>query len=109
MALEKNKYTRLQNVKNIGRDEVVSFDQTISRLEEDIRKLKIEYDIYFGGGVKRPPHEARARFESQLKRLADDRSMTFAQRFLYNSLMSRFTSFRELWRRNFKQRGEDFF
>jgi hypothetical protein len=84
-----------------------SLDQEILRLEDSIRKLKIDFDIYFNGSSKRPPLEARARLESQIKRIADDRTLTYAQRYKLNSIVSRFTSYRELWRRALKARGEE--
>ncbi|HEY0426475.1 MAG TPA: hypothetical protein VGC76_01590 [Pyrinomonadaceae bacterium] len=88
-------------------EEAASLDQQIARLEEDIRKLKIDFDIYFNGGTKRPPLEARARLESNIKRIADDRNLTYAQRYQFNSVISRFTSYRELWRRILKTKGEE--
>jgi hypothetical protein len=88
-------------------DAAANLDQTISRMEEDLRKLKIEFDIYFNGASKRPPLEARARLDAQIKRILDDRSLTFAQRFAFNALVSRFNSYRELWRRQLKARGEE--
>ncbi len=88
-------------------DDSVNLDQQLGRIEEDIRRLKIEFDVFFNGGSKRPPLEARARLESNLKRLSDDRSLTFAQRYQFNALVSRFTSYRELWRRMLKLRGEE--
>jgi hypothetical protein len=84
-----------------------SVDQEILRLEDSIRKLKIDFEIYFNGATKRPPLEARARLESQIKRIADDRTLTYAQRYKLSSLVSRFTSYRELWRRALKARGEE--
>ena len=88
-------------------EQTAAVDQQISRLEDDIRKLKIEFDIYFNGSTKRPPLEARARLESQIKRLSDNRQLTFAQRYQLNMLVSRFTSYRELWRRTLRSRGDD--
>ena len=88
-------------------EEAAQLDQQIGRLEDDIRKLKIDFDIYFNGGSKRPPLEARARLDANLKRLADDRNLTFAQRYQFNMVVSRFTSYRELWRRLLKKRGEE--
>ena len=88
-------------------EEAASLDQQIARLEDDIRKLKIDFDIYFNGGSKRPPLESRARLEANLKRLADDRNLSYAQRYQFNMIVSRFTSYRELWRRLLKKRGEE--
>lgn len=88
-------------------EEAMEFDQKLSRLEDDIRKLKIEFDIYFNGAARRAPLEARARLESNIKRIADDRNLTFAQRYYFNTLVSRFTSYRELWRRTLKAKGEE--
>jgi hypothetical protein len=87
-------------------DQVANNDQALAKLDDDIRRLKIDFGIYFNGGLKRPPHEARGRVESQLKRLADDRNLSYAQRFILNNIVSRYTSYRDLWRRNFKDRGE---
>lgn len=104
MAIVGNTLYRQERSKQ---DEIADIDQQISRLEENIRKLKIDFDIYFNGGAKRPPLEARARLESNIKRIADDRNLSYAQRYQFNSLASRFTSYRELWRRLLKAKGEE--
>lgn len=104
MAIIGNKLDRGVQTK---REDAIELDQQLSRLEDDIRKLKIDFDIYFNGAVKRAPLEARARLESRLKRIADNRNLTFAQRYYFNTLVSRFTSYRELWRRTLKARGDD--
>lgn len=92
--------------KNLGRDEMISIEQQLARLEEDIRKLKIEFGIYFNGGTKRAPHEFRGRVEASVKRLSDNRNLNSVERYQFNALVSRYVSFRELWRRNLKARGE---
>ena len=81
-------------------------DQELTRLEEDIRRLRVEFDIFFNGGSKRPPYDTKGRVETLLKRLADDRTLTFAQRYRYNSLCARYNAFRELWRRTMQGREE---
>jgi hypothetical protein len=78
----------------------LTIDEYLDQIEEDMRRLKIEFDIYFNGASKRPPYDTKMRVEMIIKRLSDDRTMSFAHRFRYNSLVSRYTSFRELWRRN---------
>lgn len=104
MAFIGNKLYRQTNTKL---EETAQIDQQLVRIEEEIRKLKIDFDIYFNNGVKRPPLEARARLEANLKRIADDRNLSYAQRYQFNTLVSRFTSYRELWRRMLKKRGEE--
>ena len=109
MAIRDNKFVRqAENLakKNLNGEETLSIDAQLVRLEEDIRKLKIEFDIFFNGGVKRAPYDTKNRVETVIKRLADERSLTFAQRYFYNSLVARYTSFRELWRRTMQGREE---
>jgi hypothetical protein len=81
-------------------------DEQLTRLEEDIRKLRVEFDIFFNGASKRPPYDTKGRVETLLKRLGDDRTLTFAQRYRYNSLTARYTAFRDLWRRMMQGREE---
>ena len=81
-------------------------DQQLTRLEDDIRHLRIEFDIFFNGNAKRPPYETKGRVETLLKRLGDDRTLTFAQRYRYNSLAARYNAFRDLWRRTMQGREE---
>jgi hypothetical protein len=83
-----------------------TIEDRLARLEEEIRRLKIEYDVYFNGGTKRPPYDSKMRVESHLKRLGDDRTLNFAQRYHYNSLATRYASFREMWRRTLQDREE---
>ena len=94
----KNKYA--------GGESQPSADEQLTRLEDDIRKLKIEFDIFFNGATKRPPYETKGRVETLLKRLGDDRTLTFAQRYRYNSLTARYNAFRDLWRRTMQGREE---
>jgi hypothetical protein len=82
-------------------------DQDLDRLENEIRRLKIEYDIYFNGGTIRPPLDTKGRVETSIKRLYDSRGMSFSQRFRYNSLVARYNVMRELWRRQTQEREEN--
>jgi hypothetical protein len=81
-------------------------DEQLTRLEDDIRRLRIEFDIFFNGAAKRPPYDTKGRVETLLKRLGDDRTLTFAQRYRYNSLAARYNAFRDLWRRTMQGREE---
>ena len=90
----------------VQRDAQPTVEEQLVRLEDDIRRLKVEFDIYFNGASKRPPYDTKGRVETLIKRLADDRTLTFAQRYQYNSLTARYTSFMQLWRRTMQEREE---
>lgn len=83
-----------------------TIDEQLTRLEEDLRKLKVEFDIFFNGASKRPPFDTKSRVETQIKRLFDERQMPYAQRYRYNTLVARYVALRELWRRNVQEREE---
>ncbi|HKP69769.1 MAG TPA: hypothetical protein VJV05_10845 [Pyrinomonadaceae bacterium] len=104
-----NKATNMYRQSPSRLEEAAAVDKQLGKLEDDIRRLKIEFDIFFNGAVKRPPLEARARLESQIKRMLDNRGLTYGQRYKLNSLVARFTSYRELWRRTMRSKGEELF
>src|SRR5512145_3287490 len=81
-------------------------DQELTILEDGIRRLKIEYEIFFNGGAKRLPYDLRWRVESLIKKYSDFGKMTFAQRFRYNTLVAKFQSYSDLWRRMVKSKEE---
>ena len=82
------------------------FEIELDRLEYEIRRLKVEYDIFFNGGALRPPNDTKGRVETAIKRIYDNRGMSFGQRFRYNSLVARYNVMRELWRRQTQGREE---
>jgi hypothetical protein len=81
-------------------------DEELNKLEDSLRRLKIEYDIYFNGGSKRPPTDSQWRVETMIKRLQDESRMNFGQRFRFNGLAQRYSLFSELWRQRLKTREE---
>jgi len=108
VGIRDNRLIRAQhNARKIGvLDDQPSVEEQLSRLEEDIRRLKIEFDIYFNGAAKRPPYDTKNRVETIIKRLTDDRTLTYAQRYHFTSLASRYNAFRDLWRRTLQGREE---
>jgi hypothetical protein len=92
--------------KVVQRDQQPTVEEQLVRLEDDIRRLKVEFDTYFNGAAKRPPYDTKGRVETVIKRLADERTLSYAQRYHYNSLVARYTSFMQLWRRTMQEREE---
>ncbi len=76
-----------------------NYDEDLTSLEDWLRRLKVEYDIFFNGHRKKPPEDLRLRLEKLVKKLSESSGMSFAQRFKYNTLIGRYYVYRDLWRR----------
>ena len=86
---------------------MATIDEELSQLERDIRQLKIEYDMYFGGGRKRPPTEVEWRIDLMVKRYAERAGeLKFAQRFRYNNLSQTYAKYKDVFRKRMSQREE---
>jgi hypothetical protein len=87
----------------------VTVDEEISQLEDALRRLKIEYDVFFGGGKKTPPNDLEWRVQSLIKKYSDNGSkMTYPQRFRYNAIAQRHALFSDLWRQKLKIKEEGY-
>jgi len=75
------------------------YDEDLANLEEWIRRLKIEYHIFFTGNRKKPPEDLKLRVEKLVKKLSECSDLSFSQRFRFNTLITRFYVYRDLWRR----------
>ena len=84
----------------------MTVDEELTQLEESLRRLKIEFDIYFNSGSQRPPNDTQWRVESLIKKFSDSTKLTFAQRFRYNAIAQRYAVFNDLWRQRVKAREE---
>jgi hypothetical protein len=86
---------------------MVTIDEELAQLERDIRQLKIEYDMYFGGGRKRPPTEIEWRIELIVKRYAErSGELKYGQRFRYNNLSQSYAKYKDVFRKRLQQREE---
>src|SRR5271169_359603 len=84
-----------------------TIDEELSQLERDIRQLKIEYDMYFGGGRKRPPTEIEWRIELIVKRYGErGGDLKYNQRFRFSNLSQTYAKYKEVFRKRVAQREE---
>jgi hypothetical protein len=86
----------------------LTIDEELNSLEENVRRLKIEYDVYFGGGAKRPPAETEWRVQNLLKKYSDGSKLSFAQRFKFNTIQQRYAKYADLWRQKAKIKEEGY-
>jgi len=86
---------------------MATIDEDLSQLERDIRQLKIEYDMYFGGGRKRPPTEIEWRIDLLVKRYGErGGDMKFGQRFRFGNLAQTYAKYKDIFRKRLAQREE---
>jgi hypothetical protein len=82
-------------------------DEEFNKLDDDIRRLKIEYEVYFNGGAPRPPHDTLYRVETTIKRYSSDQSkLSFGQRFRFTNLVQKYAVNAQLWRRKLQEKEE---
>lgn len=85
-----------------------SVDEELNILEENLRRLKIEYDVYFGGGSKKPPADTEWRVQSLIKKYQEGGRLSYTQRFRYNTIAQRYALFADLWRKKLKIKEEGY-
>lgn len=80
------------------------FDRQLRELEAEIKRLEVEYNLFFAGRLAKLPWDTRARVEALVKRYDRMSIQNTAERFRFQGLQSRFNMFCELWERNLKTR-----
>jgi len=75
----------------------LAIDEELNVLEDQLRRLKVEYDMYFGGGSKKPPADIEWKVKNLLKKYSDGHRMNYAQRFRYTTIQQRYALYNALW------------
>ncbi len=81
-------------------------DEELDKLEEDIRRLKSAYDQFFAGIQKTPPMFLRRNIEANIHELNKLKMRDNMRRYRFNTLITRFNQFREMWGRRMREREE---
>ncbi len=85
----------------------MTVDEEFNKLEDDIRRLKIEYEMYFNGGTPRPPRDTLFLVETVIKRYTSDQSkLNFSQRYRLTHLVQKYAVYAQLWRRRLQEKEE---
>jgi hypothetical protein len=87
----------------------LTIDEDLSALEDLTRRLKVEYDIFFGGGSKKPPAELEWKVKNLLKKYNDGGGrMNFGQRFRFNTVQQRYARYNGLWQQKLQIKEEGY-
>jgi hypothetical protein len=86
---------------------MATIDEELAGMERDIRQLKIEYDMYFGGGRKRPPTEIEWRIDQMVRRYSErGGELKFSQRFRFSNLSQTYAKYKDIFRKKLALREE---
>lgn len=86
----------------------MTIDEELMHLDDSVRKLKLDYDVYFGGGSKRPPTEAEWRVQTAFKRMGDNSKLNFSQRFKFNGIQQKYALYNSLWQQKLRIKEEGY-
>jgi hypothetical protein len=86
----------------------VTTDEELNVLETQLRRLKIEYEVYFSNPSKRPPTDIEWKVLSLLRKFSDGGRMNFSQRYRYNEMAQRYAVYSDLWRKKSRIREEGY-
>jgi hypothetical protein len=86
----------------------VTIDEELNLLDHQLRRLKIEYEIFFNNPAKRPPNDIEWKVTSLIRKFSDGGRMSFPQRYRYNEMAQRYAIHSDLWRKKMRIREEGY-
>ena len=86
----------------------MTIDEELSLLDSHLRRLKIEYEIYFSNPSKKPPSDIEWKVLNLLRKFSDGGRLSFNQRFRYNEMAQRYAIYSDLWRKKSRIREEGY-
>ena len=85
------------------RSEREELDEDLNELDKNIKRLRIEYEQYFLGNMKRPPNALQGKVQKVILRFANSPPLNTGYRFRFNQLNARFQMFRQQWGRTMRE------
>jgi hypothetical protein len=86
----------------------VTVDEELNLLDQQLRRLKIEYEIFFNNPSKRPPADIEWKVVTLIRKFSDGVRLNFSQRFKYNEMAQRYAIQSDLWRKKMRIREEGY-
>jgi hypothetical protein len=87
----------------------MTIDEELNLLESHLRRLKIEYEVYFSNPQKKPPSDLEWKVVSLLRKFSDGGGgMKLSHRFRYNEMAQRYAIYSDLWRKKGRIREEGY-
>jgi hypothetical protein len=84
----------------------VEIEEAIARLEDSLRRLKIQYEMFFIGSAKRPPVDLKREVDVLINTHSNIQIRSYTHRFQWNTLVSKYNALSLLWTKQLKAKEE---
>ena len=78
-------------------------DEELADLDQSIKRLRVEYDQFFLGILKRPPSVLQGRVQKVIVKYSNETLRKTHQKFRFNQLNSKYQIYRQQWGRTIRQ------
>lgn len=86
----------------------MTVDDELNLMESHLRRLKIEYEVFFNNPQKKPPSDLEWKVVTLMRKFSDGSRLSFSQRFRYNEMAQRYAIYSDLWRKKSRIREEGY-
>lgn len=86
----------------------MTVEESLDQLEFGIKRLKVQYDMFFTGALKRQPYELRRQIDQSIRSFSISPLKKYHHRFHLNTLVGRYNALCEFWNkqlRSFEEGG----
>jgi hypothetical protein len=84
----------------------VALQDDLDRVDVLMRQLQVKWEMFFNGQERKPPSELQSQLDTLIKRLNNTEIRNNGDRFRFQGLTARFTTFNELWQKKLRAREE---
>ena len=84
----------------------MDIEEVIGRLEDSLRRLKVQWEMFFAGSLKRPPYDLKREVEQMILTHSNTHIRNYAHRFQFNTLVSKYSALQALWAKQLRAREE---
>jgi|GEM_PF-286662 hypothetical protein len=74
-------------------------DEVLEKLDFDIDSLRIKFEQYFMGTLKRMPENERTALQYRIRRMSNIQTSNFALKYQFQQLVAKFNAYNQYWNR----------
>ena len=78
-------------------------DELLNELDTNLKRLRMEYEQFFLGSMKREPQILRGKVQKTIIKMVNEPPRNSRQKVRFNTLTSRFQVYRQLWGRTMRE------